>query len=188
MDSKKQLSLLPDLVPTVDNVRHCCRAEGCDRMIRRDYLMCGWHWRMVDYATQRAVYFHWEASKLRGKFTQKYLAVVNAAVVQVRYKTAQLQVEKETAAQRMDGLKTLTRPLHGIRQGDHITIGTGKGIPHAGEVAEVLAVNDQLIAARPVVLDLAAPGLMFKPWQVTRSDKPLFCRIFGYDKEDTTTP
>lgn len=75
---------------------HTCHAIACDRPIKREYLMCPRHWRMVPVTNQIAVlrtYRVGQCDDLRP--SQEYLDAAKASVIAVAEKEGRVVTGKE---------------------------------------------------------------------------------------------
>ena len=60
---------------------HECPARGCRAGVRPDYLMCGFHWRMVPQETRSAVWRAWRGGL--GLGSEEHVAAMRAAIAAV---------------------------------------------------------------------------------------------------------
>ena len=61
---------------------HHCHAKGCTRPCPPEYLMCGWHWRLVPYELQREVWRTYNPGQCDGnaEITEEWHEAADAAI------------------------------------------------------------------------------------------------------------
>ena len=67
-------------------VNHECPADGCDRDVSADMLMCRGHWYMVPKPLRNAVWNAWRGGA--GAGSAQHTAAINAAIRSVNDKLA----------------------------------------------------------------------------------------------------